>query len=237
MSSVLKKGGSSLTNSTSRILSDARPRRSARSLASSITRRHPGAVVVGARGMAVAVVVGAHHQRLGTCGGGGGLDHHLDVADLPARRGEGLPVDRVAHPRQGGLDVQRGPLQLVRVADVVGPARDRPHVCPAASRRADLLGRQRRQRARMGTARHGRHPEHARHGQGDQQQTEGAKHPQHGPSSCRSHPSPTSAPASFLPASGHPPAARDHQGGRGRAWAGRARGSREADEPTRPFQT
>ena len=41
MSSVLKKGGSSFTNSAKRILSDPFPRRSARSLASSSTAATP----------------------------------------------------------------------------------------------------------------------------------------------------------------------------------------------------
>ena len=41
MSSVLKKGGSSFTNSARRILRDALPRRSARSLANSRTAATP----------------------------------------------------------------------------------------------------------------------------------------------------------------------------------------------------
>ena len=128
---------------------------------------HPGAVVVGAR-RASAVVVGAHNQRLGARGGGDGrLHHRFESADLPARRGEGLPEHRVAHPLQGGLDVRRGTLELLGVPQVVGPARVRPHVVLQPPGELDLFGRQRRQRARAGTPRHRGRPEHPRHQQRD----------------------------------------------------------------------
>jgi hypothetical protein len=81
-----------------------------------------GPIVIRTWRVEIAVIVGAHHQRLGTCCRGRGLNNNFNIANLLSACLESLPMDLITHPCQSRLDVERGLFEFLWIAYIVGTA-------------------------------------------------------------------------------------------------------------------